>query len=165
MHVPAITYGTPDPLAAILPRADAGTLHAMASYFEHLAGQCRSAARTIERRAFEAEKAQEAREDAKARMLRLGARVSALARLRGSLAAAKAALHRRDPAHTLEALGWAHTAWQRLRQAKTTRTRNLAIWKARNAGETEKAVGARFGISARQVRKIVAEIEGRLSAL
>lgn len=164
MHVPAISYGAPDPLAAILPRADAGTLHALARFFEWQAAQCRNHAQALDAKAADAEKAQERRQASMAGLRRMGARVAVLARRTGSHESARAVLRERYPGWSTERLALAHVTWQKARADKRRRVRDFGIWKERLAGVSEKAVGERHAITARQVRKICADLERRLRA-
>lgn len=154
-----LAYVGPDQLTGIMGRADAPTLRAMADFFTHQAEQCRALAEEHERRTRDAENARKRRVDARRQQLRLGARLTVLARLHGGLDAALA--HAGVPA---EAGRWAHTAWQKERARARLRGRDLEMWKARLAGAKRAELAERHRLSERQVTKILAEVERRVLA-
>jgi hypothetical protein len=153
--------GTFDAIDALARQADAGTLSALAAFFEAQAKRFRDAAYRQAAKDSGAAKARERRKHAKTDYLKLGARCAVLERRYGNRAAAVSEMRNRT-AWTAEQIERARSLWKRERDARRLLRRNVEIYKAHAAGEATAAIGQRFKLTDRQVRNVISERERAL---
>jgi hypothetical protein len=139
------------------PNAPPEALDALAAFLERQARHLREEAATARQKAQDALLARARRSQARTDFLRLGARLAVLQRRAGRQAAELQVADRYGV--TVEVIRCAATLWRKEKAAREKTRRDRAIWLAAVRGEPQAAIAARFELTARRVRQVIAAAE------
>lgn len=140
--------------------ADPATLRALSHFFTRQAKRLDDAAHDRERRIRDNANARRRAAENQREFLRIGARLSVIARRYGNAEAAASEMRNRT-GMTAEQIARAGAAWRREKERRQDARRNLAIWKRSVAGEDRNTLARAYGITPRQVNRIISDVERR----